>query len=84
MSKHKKTLLKVKATPLPADVKWDDLKGLLEHLGYVEHEGSGSRRKFIHPQTKDVISIHKPHPQPEVKKYVLRLVVDKLRAAELI
>ncbi|MEX8499640.1 type II toxin-antitoxin system HicA family toxin [Leptothrix ochracea] len=83
-NKHEKTLRKIVTTPTPSDIKWSDLKGVLEHLGYIEHEGNGSRRKFIHPKTKDIISLHEPHPQPEVKKYVLRQVTDKLRAAGLI
>jgi predicted RNA binding protein YcfA (HicA-like mRNA interferase family) len=79
MSKHEKTLTKLCVQPTPTDIKWSDLKGALESLGYQELKGDGSRRKFIFPETKEVISLHKPHPQPEVKQYVIRQVVEQLR-----
>lgn len=79
MSKHAKTLNKLSAQPTPTDIKWNDLKGALESLGYKEMTGDGSRRKFVFSATKEVIHLHKPHPQPEVKQYVIRYVVEQLK-----
>lgn len=84
MSRHEKLLQKIIAQPTPKDVKWDELKVVLGHFGYRMLSGAGSRRKFMHPDTKDVIALHEPHPAPEVKAYVLRQVVEKLREQGLI
>lgn len=84
MSRHEKLLQKIIAQPAPKDVKWDELKVVLEHFGYRLLSGAGSRRKFVHPVTQDVIALHEPHPAPEVKAYVLRQVADKLREQGLI
>jgi predicted RNA binding protein YcfA (HicA-like mRNA interferase family) len=79
MSKHAKTLLRLAATPTPVNIKWSDLVGALEDLGYTLLSNKGSRRKFIFPGTQEVISLHEPHPQPEVKQYAIRQVVDHLK-----
>lgn len=79
MSKHVKTLQRLAAVPTPTNIKWDDLVGALEHLGYKLLSNDGSRRKFVFPETNEVISLHKPHPQPEVKQYAIRAVVDHLK-----
>ena len=34
MSKHEKNLKRLSATPTPADLKWDELAGILKYLGY--------------------------------------------------
>jgi predicted RNA binding protein YcfA (HicA-like mRNA interferase family) len=81
MSKHGKVLQRLLEKPAPVDIRWSDLKGALEHLGYHMLNNSGSRRKFVHPGTKHVISVHEPHPQPVVKAYVIRDVVGALREA---
>lgn len=79
MSKHTKTLLRLVATPTPNNIKWSDLVGALEDLGYKLHSNKGSRRKFVFPATQEVINLHEPHPQPEVKQYAIRQVVDHLK-----
>lgn len=84
MSRHEKLLQKIIAQPTPKDVKWDEIKVVLGHFGYRLLSGTGSRRKFMHPDTNDVIALHEPHPSPEVKAYVLRQVVEKLREQGLI
>jgi predicted RNA binding protein YcfA (HicA-like mRNA interferase family) len=80
MTKHSKALAKLSATPPPSNVKWDELKGLLEHLGYKVLNGSGSRRKFFHKEKDDLIICHEPHPSPDVDKGCVCDVVDHLRA----
>ena len=84
MSKHKKALDRLCATPPAADIKWNELKGLLEHLGYKMLKGSGSRRKFYH-ETKDLlITCHEPHPSPDVDKGCVADIAEHLRENGLI
>jgi len=87
MSRHEKLILKLKAKPTPSDVKWDELKAVLKHLGYEMLSNKGSRRKFVHQETQEtqeIISLHEPHPQPEVKTYVIKQVVEQLQMSNRI
>lgn len=84
MSKHEKLLKKICAQPAPKDIKWEELKTVLEHLGYRMLNGAGSRRKFVHQTTKSLIMVHEPHPAPEVKAYALKQVVEQLREQGLL
>lgn len=80
MAKHEKILRRLTATPTPTGIKWDELKTALEGLGYELQNNQGSRRKFVHKTSKDIINLHEPHPQPEVKQYMIRQVVEKLKS----
>ncbi|WP_375341620.1 type II toxin-antitoxin system HicA family toxin [Massilia phyllosphaerae] len=79
MSKYSKALAKISATPPPSNFKWDDLKALLEHLGYRMLNGDGSRRKFYHKEKDLLIICHRPHPSPDVDKGCIVDVVDHLK-----
>jgi len=61
----------------PKDLEWEELVKVLAHFGFVEKTGSGSRRKFSHPDGR-IISLHEPHPQKIVKSYALKLVIEML------
>lgn len=79
MSKHKKALDRLCAKPPPADLKWQEFKTALGHLGFEMLAGSGSRRKFFH-RSKDVLIIcHEPHPSPNVDKGCIADVVVTLK-----
>ena len=80
MSKHQKALDRLCANPPPADIKWKELKGVLEHLGYRLLTNTGSRRKFFHDAKKALIICHEPHPDPNVDKGCVASVVEHLRA----
>ncbi len=80
MSKHQKALERLCAAPPAADIKWQELKGVLEHLGYTVLNNSGSRRKFFHPVKKALIICHQPHPSPNVDKACVADVVEHLKA----
>lgn len=80
MSKHKKTLAKLKAVPPTANLKWEELQGLLIHLGYRMLTNSGSRRKFYHGGKDDLIILHCPHPSPDVDKGAISYVRDHLES----
>lgn len=72
MSRHRKALERLCANPPAQDIKWQELKGVLEHLGYVMLKNSGSRRKFYHEEKKALIICHEPHPSPNVDSRVRR------------
>jgi hypothetical protein len=66
----------------PKDFTYDELKRLLNGFGYRETKTgktAGSRVAFINKQTKHIIRVHRPHPSPVVKRYVLDLVEETLR-----
>jgi len=79
MSKQRKLLARLCATPPPADFKWNELTSVLEHLGYELLRNSGSRRKFFHPESKALIICHEPHPAPSVDGACIVAVVSHLR-----
>lgn len=56
------------------DITFSDITTLLEHYGYVQdNKGStsGSRVRFTCDEHADIL-IHRPHPQKELKEYVIK------------
>ena len=56
----------------PKDFSYDELTLLLRYFGYEElktGKTTGSRRAFVHLETKHIIRFHKPHPGNELKRY---------------
>jgi len=65
----------------PKDLTWDELVSILGYYGYTEiatGKTGGSRRKFCDADNV-IISLHKPHPKPIVKSYVIEQVLDHLK-----
>jgi hypothetical protein len=59
----------------------------MKGFGYsVENRGrsSGSAIMFYHPELNDKILIHKPHPEKEVNRYVLLMIIEKLKKNKMI
>lgn len=79
MSKHEKNIIKLCSTPTPANIKWDELAGILKHFGFTLLKGGGSRRKFYHKEKDVLISCHEPHPSPDVDKGCVADVVQHLK-----
>ena len=80
MGKHEKLLNKLAAGP--KTFLFADLDTLLRHLGYQHAKSgktSGSRIAYIHPQTKHIIRLHKPHPGNELKRYQIKYLVQTLK-----
>lgn len=77
MSKQDKVLEKLSRKPIPT-IKWDELCGCLEHLGYELLKGDGSRRKFFHKEKNNLIICHEPHPSSDVAKGCLKDVQQHL------
>ena len=79
MSQHQKALDRLRS--LPNDYTYTELKQILRKFGYQEHNKgntSGSRVRFYRESDEAVIDLHKPHPGDIIKKYALKLVVEKL------
>lgn len=65
----------------PKDLTWEELVKILAAYGYVEikkGKPGGSRRKFM-DNSKNVVSLHKPHPSNIVKPYVIQQVIENFK-----
>ena len=80
LGKKDKLILRLLAHP--KDFTFDELITLLQGFGYeLSNAGntSGSAVRFINPATKHVIRLHKPHPSPVLKEYLVKLIISELR-----
>ena len=68
----------------PKDFTFNELKRLLNGLGYNEIQGSGSRVVFSNRRLKHSIKLHKPHPGKIMKKYQIDLIISELESKELL
>ncbi len=85
MSRHQKLIERLKSKP--KNFKYAEVVQLLKGFGYEEStkgKTSGSAVAFVNRETKQVIRIHKPHPQNEVKLYVINLLLNHLKELKLI
>jgi hypothetical protein len=85
MSKHEK--LKQRLLRLPNDFTFDEIVTFLSGIGYEVIErprSSGSAVMFYNSSLNDKIMFHKPHPRKELKKYILMMLIDKLKENKLI
>ena len=67
---------------IPKDFTYSEARSLLEAMEYEEiNKGrtSGSRVRFYRKEDGAIIDLHKPHPQPEMKKYAVEQMVEKLK-----
>lgn len=84
MSKLEKEIKRLQSRP--KDFTYDELKKILNNLGFYENnkgKTSGSRVAFIN---KDNIKIdlHKPHPGNILKSYQIDKLLNKLKELEVI
>ncbi len=80
-SKHRKTLTAIFAEPVPADVAWSAIESLFLALGAEISEGRGSRVRFALHGVRVVF--HRPHPQKEAGRGMVRSVRRFLVNAEI-
>ncbi len=73
-NKHRKTLQKIMTTPVLASICFDELVVCMLAMGYTLEQREGSRIAFIIQDEE--LSLHKPHPNKEIKKYVVRNVAQ--------
>ncbi len=79
--KQSKTLSAIFADPIRANIAWSDVESMLSGAGAVISEGRGSR---VRVELNGVAAVfHRPHPQKETKKAVIRALRDYLREAEV-
>ena len=78
MSKKDRILKKILENPARSDIRYSEVENLLLGMGYRKLEGKGSRVKFYHAETDDLIVLHKPHPGNELKRYVIEYLHEKL------
>lgn len=79
MTKFEKALERIKT--IPKDFTYDEMKSLLEHLGFEEiNKGktSGSAVSFVRTKDKRVFMFHKPHPGNIVKPYYIKELIKLL------
>ncbi|MEI7725024.1 MAG: type II toxin-antitoxin system HicA family toxin [Bacteroidota bacterium] len=85
MSKHEK--LKEKLLQVPVNFSYDEMVALLNSFGYhVANRGrtSGSAVMFYNQDSGDKIMFHKPHPGNELKKYILNMIIEKLKKNKML
>jgi predicted RNA binding protein YcfA (HicA-like mRNA interferase family) len=71
-------------TNKPRDFSWQELTRLLNHFGYEEIAGGGSRRKFIHYEKQHPIILHEPHSKRILKPYQIDIVREILEKEQMI
>ena len=73
---HRRTLEAVFRDPVSGTIVWDDVESMLIHLGAQVREGRGSRVGIeLNGQAGHV---HRPHPQKEASRGMIRAVRDLL------
>jgi len=80
MSKKEKLMSRLLSKP--KDFTYDELSSLLKGLGYVQDnkgKTSGSRVAFINQATKNIIRLDKPHPDNNLKLYIVNYIITKLK-----
>ena len=66
----------------PKDYTYSEAKFILEKLGFKEDnkgKTSGSRVKYQRDSDNKIIMLHKPHPNPEMKQYVVKNLIEFLK-----
>jgi hypothetical protein len=80
LTQGKKVLQKLKTKP--KTIPWKDVVSALLYLGYSMQETKrGSGVKFINKRTKQIISLHKPHPENEICAGARNSVINHLEDA---
>lgn len=77
MSKQEKLIKRLLLKP--TDFEWGEAAAVLGYYGYEITKGSGSRRKFIHTKTRQLIILHEPHPKKVLKLYALEIIIEALK-----
>ncbi len=83
----KKDKLLERFLALPNDFSFDELKSLLESMGFeIENKGNtaGSRFAFVHINFRRHILIHKPHPSKIINKIYLKQIKMELTLKKII
>lgn len=79
MSQHEKTLDELFRDPVPATIEWRAVESLLHALGAEISEGAGSRVRVSLNGVRAVL--HRPHPEKEIGKKMVRSIREFLSNA---
>ena len=71
-SKQRKTLEAIFSKRIPKTLPWDEIESLLKGVGCELEERGGSAVVF--DKNGQVFHAHRPHPEKEVKAYVIKEV----------
>jgi hypothetical protein len=66
----------------PKDFTFGELETLLTGFGFrLSNAGgtSGSAVRFINRKTSQIIRLHKPHPSPVLKQYIIKFIISELK-----
>ena len=66
----------------PKDFTFGELETLLSGLGFqLSNAGgsSGSAVRFINCETGQIIRLHKPHPSPILKQYLIKFIINEIK-----
>lgn len=63
----------------PKDFTWDETCTLMKACGFELKNRGGSKRMFIHVQTRRKVGMHEPHSRPALIRYELDLLIDGLK-----
>lgn len=80
MTKAEKLLIRLLSNP--KDFTFGELKTLLTGFGFqLSNAGgtSGSAVRFINFETGHIIRLHKPHPSPVLKQYLIKFIIKELK-----
>ncbi len=78
-SRHRRTLEAVFEDPVRANIVWRDVEAMLVHCGATVEERGGS--VIAVELNRRVAIFHRPHPQKEAKRYVVRALREFLTLA---
>ncbi len=78
-SKQEKTKAAIFSKPTPTSIEWADIESLISALGGEVKQKNGSRVRI--DLNGYSLNIHSPHPQKEVKIYVVKLLREFLEKA---
>ncbi len=79
-SKQKKALERIFTDPVLKNIKWTDVKTLVEALKGNIKQGNGSRVRIVLNERS--LNIHTPHPGNELKPYQVRALRELLKGVE--
>ena len=79
MGKASNTLEAIFAEPTRANIPWRDVESLLRYLGAEVRPGTGSRSRVRLNGVR--ATFHRPHPQAEIHKPLVRSIRRFLAAA---
>ena len=80
--KHQKTLERIYAHPISANIKWKEIEALFRYLGAELIEREGSRIEVF--LFEEVRVFHRPHPRPDTDKGAVASIRKWFEANEVL